>query len=828
MFEPRVMFFGLTNAPATFQTMMNALFRELIVTGKVVVYMDDILVFTQDLKEHRHLMNQVLQILEDNDLFLKPEKCFFERDTIEYLGIIIKENQLQMDPIKTKGLMDWPIPTKVKDVQSFLGFGNFYQCFIPTFSDICKPLHELTKKDHEWSWTPVCQAAFETLKQQCISSPVLMMPDEDKPFQVECDASNYAIGAILSQPDSENKHHPVAYLSKSMTPAEKNYNIYDKELLAVVKALEEWRHYLEGAKHQIEIWTDHKNLEYFRTAQKLNRRQARWSLWLSRFDYTLIHKSGITNKADALSRRPDLRGDNPDNTDRVLLNADVFHARATRPAAVEISPDPDILQQLRDLNALDDKVASALSTIKAAGPRALSKGIEEWNFEDGLILKRGRIYVPSNPDLRRTIIKSHHDPEMFGHPGEVKTLELIQRTFWWPHMSKTIKEYVSGCATCQSTKNITHPLAIPAQPGEIPPHPWHTITTDFITDLPPSNGYDSINVVVDRFSKAIVLTPCHKTITADQTAVLLIENVWRRYGLWEKIISDRGPKFAYKVFQAVCSGLGVRSALSSAYHPQTDGESERVNQELEQYLRAFCNGDQTNWSKLLGTAEFAHNAKVHSATGLSPYEVLMGRKPTLAPPFQQNLRVPTANDRLTSIKQTWEQVEASLHMAAEIMKLRRPEGESPVFDVGQQVWLEGKNLQTVYPKTKLAPKRFGPFAITAAIGKVNYRLKLPPTWRIHPVFHASLLTPFKETPEHGPAYERAPPDLESGEHEVEAIIRRKLDRRFAEPLRYFIKWKTYAEADNTWDPASNLGNAADLVEEFHQNNPHMPGPDSER
>src|SRR6201986_2495939 len=172
-----------------------------------------------------------------------------------------------------------------------------------------------------------------------------------------------------------------------------------------------------------------------------------------------------------------------------------------------------------------------------------------------------------------------------------------------------------------------------------------------------------------------------------------------------------------------------------------------------------------------------------------------------------------ANDRLTSIKRTWEQVEASLHMAAEIMKLRRPEGDSPVLEVGQQVWLKGKNLQTVYPKTKLAPKRFGPFAITDAIGKVNFRLELPPSWKIHPVFHASLLTPFKETPEYGPAYERRPPDLESGEHEVEAIIRSKLNRRFRELLRYFIKWKTYADVENTWEPASNLRNAMDIVVE---------------
>jgi hypothetical protein len=270
LFKPMVMFFGLCNLPATFQTMMNTIFCDLIDKGVVIVYLDNILIFTDSMEEHRKIVEEVLHILKEHDLYLKPEKCEFEKEQIEYLGLIIRHSHTEMDPVKVAGIMDWPTPKKVKEVQAFLGFCNFYQRFVEKFSHIAQPLFELTKKGQEWHWTTECNNAFNTLKQKFTSAPMLSMPDTTKPMRLECDASDFATGAVLTQLESDGKHHPVAYLSKSLTETEQNYDIYNKELLAIIKALDAWRHYLEGNKHTIDILTDHKNLEYFKKAQKLS------------------------------------------------------------------------------------------------------------------------------------------------------------------------------------------------------------------------------------------------------------------------------------------------------------------------------------------------------------------------------------------------------------------------------------------------------------------------------------------------------------------------------------------------------------------------------
>ena len=306
LFEPLVMFFGLTNSPATFQTMMNDIFRDLIAQGSVCVYLDDILIFTKTREEHREIVRQVMDRLRAYKLYLKPEKCEFEQTKVEYLGLIVSEGKVEMDPVKVAGVAEWPEPRNRREVQAFLGFVNFYRRFIQDFSKIGRPLFDLTKQNVPWTWGGEQRASFEELRKRVVTTPILAFPDDGKPYRVEADSSDFATGAILSQQGEDGKWHPIAFYSKSLSPVERNYEIHDKELLAIVRALEEWRHLLEGAKHPFEVWTDHKNLEYFRTSRKLNRRQARWSLYLASFDYTLHHKAGRSmGKADALSRRPD-------------------------------------------------------------------------------------------------------------------------------------------------------------------------------------------------------------------------------------------------------------------------------------------------------------------------------------------------------------------------------------------------------------------------------------------------------------------------------------------------------------------------------------------
>jgi len=395
------MFFGMTNSPATFQTMMNDIFRTLIAEGIVVVYLDNILIFTRTEEEHERAVQRVLEVLAEHKLFLRPEKCEFHRKEIEYLGLVISENKVAMDPVKVARVRDWPTPENWTDVQAFIGFVNFYRHFIRDFSTIARPLFDLMRSDQAWNWDAKEQEAFEGLKMAVTTALVLVSPQDSEPFRIEADSSDFASGAILSQRlPGEEKWHLVVFYSKSLSPVEWNYEIHDKEMLAIIRALEEWRHFLEGARHLVEIWTDHKNLEYFMTAKKLNRRQARWSLYLARFDFKLTHRPGrCMGKPDVLSWRPDHGKGASDNEDVVLLRLELLAIRALERVQMEGS-EKDILKEIRQGNQRGDQeepVAKAARELRQATSKTIRS--TEWLEEEGLLRFRGKIYVPRNADL---------------------------------------------------------------------------------------------------------------------------------------------------------------------------------------------------------------------------------------------------------------------------------------------------------------------------------------------------------------------------------------------------------------------------------------------
>jgi len=375
---------------------MNDILGDLICIRLVIVYLDDILIFGTCLKEHRQLVKEVLKRLQFNDLYAKAEKCFFEQSNIKYLGIIISENKVQMDKEKLSGVLEWPVLTKVKQVQAFLGFVNFYRRFIENFAKMSKPLSDLTKKDCTWNWGVEQQNAFEALKKAFTTAPVLRIPNDEDPFKLSTNASDFATGAVLSQKDMQNNlWHPVAFFSKSLDVHERNYEIYDKELLAVIRGLEEYRHHLEGHPHKIEIWSDHQNLTYFRTAQKLTRRQARWALFMTRFDFVLYHKPEKTMQAeDPLSRRADHEmGIDLNNTNQVLLKPEFFTINALEATHESLINDEIILKEVKAA-LLSDKVTKDYKSLLKFGPREFEKSLQDWNYENGLLLYRGKIYIP--------------------------------------------------------------------------------------------------------------------------------------------------------------------------------------------------------------------------------------------------------------------------------------------------------------------------------------------------------------------------------------------------------------------------------------------------
>jgi len=387
-YEPTVMYFSFTNSSATFQMMMNDLFRDMVNQGSTATFIDDIIVATDTKEGHDEIVEEVLRRLEENDLFVKPEKCKWKVREVEFLGVVIGLGGVRMQKEKVDGMLSWLTPRSAKDVQKFMGLANYYRRFIQDFSRVAKPLNMLVGKDRKWEWGAEQQRAFEELKRRFTTEPVLAVPNRDQEIRVEADTSDYVIGGTLSVKGKDGKWRPVAFISKSLSPAERNYEIHDKEMLAVIRCLEDWRHYLEGTK-EFKIWTDHKNLQYFMSSQKLNYRQARWALYLSRFNFILKHVPGKSmGKVDSLSRRPDWQvGVDKDNEDRVLIKK-----KWLRRAEETLVEEDNLKEKIREAQGKDEQVVKAVEELKRSGIKSIKD--EEWLIEDGLVLKEERIYVP--------------------------------------------------------------------------------------------------------------------------------------------------------------------------------------------------------------------------------------------------------------------------------------------------------------------------------------------------------------------------------------------------------------------------------------------------
>jgi transposase InsO family protein len=797
-FEYNVMPFGLTNAPAIFQDLMNETLKDYI--GKFVcVYLDDILIYSQSPEDHKEHLRLVLQRLRDFNLFCKKEKCHLFQNQITFLGYVISSNGISMDESKVSSIVSWPIPTSVRDVQSFLGLSNFYRRFIPNYSAIAKPLTSLLRKNTVFSWSSSAQEAFEALKTAFTEAPILAHPDSTLPYIVETDASAFAISGILSQRHGSTLR-PVAFFSRQLIPAERNYPVYDQELLAIYEGFRTWRHFLQGAQHPVQVFCDHKNLTYFMTSRQLNGRQARWALFFGDFDFTVHYRPGSKNgKADALSRRSDYKEGKDSDSNLVLL---------MRPMTVSTISNSSFLDLVKTAT-LDDAFAQSV------------RNNPEFRFENDLLFKGQKLYVPTT-DLQLQVLKIRHDSPSAGHFGVRKTYELCKRDYFWPNMIDTVKKYLSDC-DCQRSKSSRHSPYGLLQPIAIPERNWGTVTSDFVGELPSSNGFNAIQVWLCKRSKMVHFAPTTTTVTAEESARLFVQNVFKLHGLPDAFISDRGPQFRAQFWKSLCSTLGIDARLSTAFHPQTNGQTERMNQVLEQYLRNFINYHQDDWSAWLPLAEFAINNS--SIVGeLSPFYVNYGSHPKFDPSLiGLTSHVPSVQDMASHMKQISEELQEILVKSQERLKFYADQKRSPIPDwkIGDKVWLNAKNLKTQRPSKKLDFKKLGPFEIVSKIGSSSFKLRLPDTMKIHDVFHASLLESF--VPSGLPKRTLPPPPPvvidDETEYEVEEILDSKLIRK---KLHYLVRWKGFDPSSDSWESYANVKNCGELLQEFHARYPSKP------
>ena len=601
LFEYKVMPFGLTNAPATFQKVINEVLGEYL-NMFVTAYLDDILIYSDNEKDHEQHVKKVLGKLKEAELRVKLEKSRFHTQQVKFLGFIIKYGQIQMDKEETKAVEDWPKPEKVKDIQAFLGFANFYRNLIRSFSKITKPLNDLLKKGVSWKWEKTHQQAFEHLKQKFTEEPVLTTFDDTKRATIEVDASDYAMGACLLQEDK-----PIAYFSKTFQSAEINYDVGDKELLAVVSALQNWRIHLEGAVQKTRILSDHDNLTKFTTTKELNRRQARWSEKLASYNFEIEHVPGSRNRrADALNRRPDYKV--PPKEKKPLLRW-----KNNRLELAEL-PTPETVSDKQKFR--NNYSPEELGLVKGA--------TGDFYEKTGVLYFQDNIFVPKY--YEKDVIRENHDELLAGHKGINATWIRVSEKYFFPKMREKIKKHIRECVVCAKTKKSRQP-GVPLLPLSVPDSPWESIAMDFITDLPesldPITGiyYQGILVIVDRFSKAAKFVPVKNKQTAEDLAHLIIKELIATEGVPKSIVSDRDKLFISKFWTALMTRLGTQKKMSTAFHPQTDGQTEWLNQTLEQYLRAYINEEQDNWVELSSTAQLVYNNTPTETTGLSPKDV---------------------------------------------------------------------------------------------------------------------------------------------------------------------------------------------------------------
>ena len=534
----RVMPFGLRNAPAHFQAYVNYALAGLL-DDFCTAYLDDILIFSEDKEAHLRHVNAVFERLEKHGLRVKASKCDFMKPEVKYLGYVLGRGTLGMDPTKIQAVLDWPRPAGLRQLQGFLGFVNFYRRFIHCFAEIASPLHGLSRKGVKFVWGEAQETSFQCLREALTRAPVLMQPDLNSTFYLETDASDVALGCVLSQ-KRDGVMHPCAYLSRALTSAERNYPILEREALAIKEGLEKWRHYLQGSSKPTVVQTDHKNLLALQSIRCVSGRLARWALFFSSFRISVQHVAGLKNgRADALSR-----------------------AGCAEPTS--------------------ERMAGPL--IKFVPLQAAETNVVQENTK---------------------LIEQAHSSRLGGHGGIKPTLyRLKQCGHSWRNMYQDVRKFVLNCQQCQLCKSGGAAKGGLLQAHDTPPYPWHTIAMDFVTGLPEINGMSCIMTVVDRFSKYAHFVPLPGLPSAIETAAALFSNVFKVHGIPKKIISDRGSQFTAKVTRWLCDKLGVKQNISSAFHPQTDGQSEKTNHTVETYMRCFVGSSQGEWVELLSFAEF--------------------------------------------------------------------------------------------------------------------------------------------------------------------------------------------------------------------------------
>ena len=576
------------------------------------------------------------------------------------------------------------------------------------------------------------------MKHTFTTAPILTHFIPDTPITVETDASDYAVTSILSITCADGELRLVTFYSWTLTAPELNYDTHDKELLAIFEAFKSWCHYLEGSASPIDVVTDHKNLEYFSTSKVLTCQQAQWSEFLSQFNLVIHFRPGkLSAKPDTLTRQWDIypkEGDsgytrvNPQNLQPMFTQEQLSNSLRTTYLEFPVLHAVAIM----DMETLCNDILSTLPSDPIAQVHLSDPPDSCWSVDETSFLHLdGCIYIPDSDNLRLQVLRYRHDHPLSGHFGQNQTLGLICHEYTWPGLRTFVKDYVRTCTACARAKTPCHkPYGLLKQ-LPVPEKPWNSISMDFIEQLPASTGFTAILVVVDWLSKQAIFIPTHDTITSPELAKLFLLHMFSKHSVLAHVMSDRGTEFISHFFQSLGKALDMRLHFTSSYHPEGDGQTERSNQMLEQYLCVYCNYQQDNWANLLPLAEFAYNNAPSATTGVSPFFANKGYHPNISVYPEREMTSTCTRDYAVDLESLHQYLREEMANAQQCYQGPADAKRSPApdFKVGDQAYVKAKYFQSTQPSKKLSEKNLGPYTIIAQVGSLSFTLRLPDSMR---------------------------------------------------------------------------------------------------
>jgi len=730
LFQFKVMPFGLCNAPATFQRLMDLVLAGLQWTH-CLVYLDDVIVLGRHFTEHLQNLRTVFDRLRQAGLKLKATKCSLLQQKVQYLGHVVSDKGVSVDPTKVEKVQTWPVPKTVQEVRQFLGFCSYYRRFIQNFSQIAKPLHRMTEKNAKFKWTTETDRAFDELRKHLSTTPVLAYPDFSREFILDTDASDCGIGAVLSQVDGQGRERVISYGSCLLSKPEQQYCVTRKELLAAVFFITQFRPYLLG-RHFV-LRTDHGALTWLMNFKEPEGQMARWLEKLQEYDFQIVHRRGRKHtNADSLSRLPCKQCGYQSSEQIPVLSV-----------SLQVGRSSDELHKLQQ----EDHTIQPVLVAKSSGTKPNSDQIKQYSLHtnrlfalwDQLTLKDNVLYrhfVSVNGALDRLqlvvpkvlqeeILRLLHDD---GHLGQEKTLSRLKHKFYWPGHYNDVKNWCNTCTTCATHKTVP-PKQKAALQTVTAGYPLQIVAVDILGPLPESEtGNSYIMVVGDYFTKWMeaYAIPNMEAITI---ATNLTDKFFLRFGIPEQLHSDQGKQFESQLLKEVCTILRIDKTRTTPYHPQSDGLIERFNRTLLSMLSTTADEHPFHWEEHLQKVCMAYNTSVQSSTGFTPFFLMFGRESRL--PVDMVFELPQVSSSITDYASS---LSKSLNIAYDLARTKTATQQNRQkenynkrihgrpFAINELVWLHNPRVPRGSHR-KLRPIWTGPFRVVKRISDQNYSIK---------------------------------------------------------------------------------------------------------